>query len=98
LAGPVVVCATYIDARCKISNELKQKVKDSKKLSHNQRQDIVKEIRKIKGIEFVIEKSNEKEIDKINILNATLKAFKKAVIKLEKKINHKPGLVVIDGQ
>ncbi|MFA5230645.1 MAG: ribonuclease HII [Candidatus Paceibacterota bacterium] len=97
LAGPVVVCAVYVEAFLKLPKEILLVVKDSKKLSYQKRDIIVKKIRKIRGIDFAIAKSSEKEIDKTNILKATLKAFKKAVIKLEKKINRKPNLIAIDG-
>jgi len=72
-------------------------VNDSKKLNHKKRDLVVKEIKKIKGINFNIIKITEKEIDKINILNATLKAFKKSVINLEKKLKCKSDIVLIDG-
>lgn len=97
LAGPVVVCAVFMHANLKLPKEILLMVNDSKKLSHQKRAIIVNKIKNIKGIDFAIAKSSEKEIDKINILNATLKAFKKAVLTLEKQIQHKPDLVVIDG-
>jgi len=97
LAGPVVVCVVFIHSNLKLPKEILLAVKDSKKLSHQKRDIIVKKIKKIKGIDFVIAKSSEKEIDKINILRATLKAFKKAVLSLEKKMQCKSDMILIDG-
>jgi ribonuclease HII len=97
LAGPVVVSCVCISKDCKLPKELLEKVNDSKKLNHKKRDLIVKEIKKIKGINFSIVRITEKEIDKINILKATLKAFKKSVLNLEKKLKCKSDIALIDG-
>ncbi|MFA5091576.1 MAG: ribonuclease HII [Candidatus Paceibacterota bacterium] len=97
LAGPVVVCAVCINKNHKIPDSLQKKINDSKKLTHVKRQEILKEIKNRSDIKYTIYKLGEKEIDKINILNTTLKAFKRAVMLLEKKLNHKPDLILIDG-
>ncbi len=97
LAGPVVVSCVCISKDCKLPKELLELVNDSKKLNHKKRDLIVKEITKIKGVNFSIVKITEKEIDKINILKATLKAFKKSVFDLEKKLKCKPDMILIDG-
>jgi len=81
----------------KLPKELLENVDDSKKLNHKKRELIVKEIKKIKEINLKIVKISEKEIDKINILRATLKAFKKAVLSLEKKMQCKSDMILIDG-
>jgi len=93
----VVVCAVYINKNHKISDTLQKKINDSKKLTHVKRQEILKEIKNRNDIKYTIYKLSEKEIDKINILQATFKAFKHAVTLLEKKLNHKPDLILIDG-
>jgi ribonuclease HII len=97
LAGPVVVCCVCISKDCKLTNELLENVNDSKKLNHRKRDLIKKEIKNIKGINFKIVKISEKEIDKINILKATLKAFEKSVVMLEKRIQKKSDIILIDG-
>lgn len=97
LAGPVVVAGVCVLKNAKLPKNIWKRVDDSKKLNGLKRKDILKEIKKIKDIKFVIVKLSEKEIDKINILKATLKGFKKAMIKLSKKLNKKPDLVLIDG-
>lgn len=97
LAGPVVVCCVCVSKDFKLPKELLENVDDSKKLNHKKRELIVKEIKKIKEINLKIVKISEKEIDKINILRATLKAFKKAVLSLEKKMQCKSDMILIDG-
>jgi len=97
LAGPVVSCAVCILNNKDIPNDLMKMVNDSKKLTHKKREYICKYIKNISGIKYVLSLVNCKEIDKINILNSTLKSFKKSVILLEKKINCKPDLILIDG-
>lgn len=97
LAGPVVTCCVCIKNKNNISNDFLEKVKDSKKLSHKKREIILNELKEINGIDYCICKINQKEIDEINILNATLKCFKNSVILLEKNIKHKPDILLIDG-
>jgi len=97
LAGPVVVSCVCISKDFRLSKELLAKVNDSKKLNHKKRDLIVKEIKKIKEINFKIIKISEKEIDRINILKATLKAFKISVLSLEKKMKCKSDMILIDG-
>jgi len=98
LAGPVVSCAVCILNDKDISNDLMKMVNDSKKLTHKKREYICNYIKNISGIKYALSLVNCKEIDKINILNSTLKSFKKSVIMLEKKIQCKPDLILIDGR
>jgi len=87
LAGPVVAAAVIFDSKTFID-----KVNDSKKISEKVREqlyDIIVE----KAIAFGIGIVDEKTIDEINILQATMKAMKVAVNNL--KII--PDLVLIDG-
>jgi ribonuclease HII len=91
LAGPVVASAVLInDFNLIKKNKL---IRDSKKLSEKQRKqahDFL--IDKVKwGIGIV----SEKEVDRINILQATQKAMIKAIHNLEKKT--KIDFVVLDG-
>jgi ribonuclease HII len=97
LAGPVVTCALYIKADLDIPKELLLIANDSKKLTHKKREYICNYIKNISNIKYVVFSIDNKEIDRINILNATLRAFKESVLLLEKKIKHKPDLVLIDG-
>lgn len=87
LAGPVVAAAVIFE-----NDFFIKEVNDSKKLTEKAREEIFPEIinnAKAYGIGIVW----QNEIDKINILQATLKAMKFAVSNLSVK----PDLVLIDG-
>lgn len=86
LAGPVVAAAVILPDNIFITN-----LKDSKKLSSKQRNILYEEI-KSKALAFGIGMSDEKRIDKINILNATKNAMKQAINSLEIK----PDIIFID--
>lgn len=75
LAGPVVAAAVIL-----IFPQGLEGLNDSKKLSAKKRKSLYQEIicRQIVGIGF----ADEKEIDKINILQASLLAMKRAVLDL----------------
>lgn len=87
LAGPVVAAAVILheDWNHPILN-------DSKKMTHAQRIELRKIIEK-EAISYSVAFVDHKEIDKINILNASFKAMHKAVDKLDKKPQH----LLIDG-
>lgn len=87
LAGPVVACALYFN---KMPDLL---VKDSKQLSFKQREEIYRLLKKDLNVEWGIGKVSEKVIDKINILNATKLAMKRAVRNLKKETD----FLLIDG-
>lgn len=87
LAGPVFAAAVVFKKGTFIEN-----INDSKKLSEKKREalfDIICE----KALYYNIVSVDEKEIDRINILNASLKAFELAVTGLEKL----PDVTLIDG-
>ena len=86
LIGPVYAAAVILN---KQSN--KKLFKDSKKLTKTRREIIAKYIKK--NSIWAIGKASVKEIDKINILQASLLAMKRAVKKLKKKPSH----ILIDG-
>ena len=85
LAGPVVAAAVII----KDSSGLEE-VNDSKKICAKKREKLYEII--IQNCEVSVGIVENNEIDRINILNATMKAMKDAVIKLNKDI-----LVLVDG-
>ncbi len=97
LAGPVVACALcFKHDRNPVSKETgfqRSKIKDSKKLSFKQREEIYNLLKKDPDVEWGIGRVSEKVIDKINILEATKLAMQRAVKNL--KIN--PGFLIIDG-
>ena len=85
LIGPVYAAAIIL------KNTLdKKKLKDSKKLSKKNLNILEKYIKK--NSHWSIGSASLKEIEKLNILNASLLAMKRAVKKLKKK----PKLVLVD--
>jgi len=91
LAAPVVAAAVMINPKSKIQN---LKIKDSKKLTAKKREELYKILTKNPGIEWGIAKVSERVIDKINILEATKLAMKRAV----KKLKGKPVFLILDGK
>jgi len=93
IAGPVTAAAvTICPAKFKIQNskfKILREIRDSKKLSAKKRKEFYKLITKNPAIEWGIGKVSEKIIDKINILEATKLAMKKAIQKL--KMKHPPS-------
>lgn len=87
LAGPVVAAAVIFDEQTIIPG-----INDSKKLTEKVRNELFSQIIE-KAISYGIGVVDQIEIDKINILQATLKAMKMAVAQL--KIT--PDLILIDG-
>ncbi len=87
LAGPVVAAAVIFD-----SGFYLEEVNDSKKLSGKSRESIFPKILE-NAVSYGVGIVWNEEIDRINILQASLKAMKIAVTKLSLK----PDLVLIDG-
>ena len=87
LAGPVVAAAVIIDI-----NNIPDGINDSKKLSKINRLKISDEIKKHSI--FSIAEASVKEIDEINILQASLLAMKRAIEGLAKK----PRTILVDGK
>jgi ribonuclease HII len=86
LIGPVYAAAVILNKSIN-----KKLLKDSKSLTKSKREILSKYIKK--NSIWSIGKASVKEIEKINILQASMLAMKRAVKKLEKK----PTLVLIDG-
>ena len=86
LIGPVYAAAVIL--KKSINRKL---LKDSKSLTKTQREILAKYIKK--NSIWALGKASVKEIEKINILNASLLAMKRAIKKLKKK----PSLILIDG-
>ena len=86
LIGPVYAAAVILNKSIN-----KKLLKDSKSLTKSKREILSKYIKK--NSIWAIGKASVKEIEKINILHASLLAMKRAVKKLKKK----PTLVLIDG-
>ena len=86
LIGPVYAAAVILNKSIN-----RKDLKDSKKISKNQREKFSKMIKK--NSTWSVGIASIKEIEKLNILNASLLAMKRAIKKLKKK----PTLVLIDG-
>ena len=86
LIGPVYAAAVILN-----KNINKKVLKDSKILPRNRREILATYIKK--NSIWAVGKASAKEIEKINILNASLLAMKRAIIKLKRK----PNLVLVDG-
>ena len=78
LIGPVYAAAVILNNKIN-----KKKLKDSKKLSKQNMKILEKYIKK--NAIWAIGQASKKEIEKINILNASLLAMKRAITKLRKK-------------
>jgi len=87
LCGPVFASAVILDSDLVIN-----KLKDSKKLSEKNRNILYDEI-KLKSIDCSYATASAEEIDKINILQASLLAMKRAFSLLKVK----PDFIYIDG-
>ena len=86
LVGPVYAAAVILN-----KNINKKKLRDSKKISKKSREILEKYIKE--NSFWSIASASIKEIEKLNILNASLLAMKRAI----KKLEIKPNLVLIDG-
>ena len=86
LVGPVYAAAVIL--KSSINTKL---LKDSKRISSSGRKVLVEYIKK--NSIWAIGKASLKEIEQLNILNASLLAMKRAIKKLKKKPSH----VLIDG-
>ena len=86
LIGPVYAAAVVLNKTIDI-----KLLKDSKSLTKLKREKLSKYIKK--NSEWSVGKASIKEIEKMNILQASLLAMKRAIIKLKKK----PTLILVDG-
>ncbi len=86
LAGPVFAAAVILN-----DNIVTKDIKDSKKISFKKRIIISQYIKK--NSTYAVGSASVKEINKINILNASLLSMQRALNKLKKK----PSIAYIDG-
>ncbi len=87
LAGPVVAAAVILPVDCQIDG-----LKDSKQLTPNQRSQLLDVIHRV-AISVGVGSSDNCEIDRINILQATLLAMAEAIGKLTPN----PDYLLVDG-
>ena len=86
LAGPVFAAAVILSKNINIKN-----IKDSKKIPFKKRMALSKYIKE--NSIFAVGSASVEEINKINILNASLLSMQRALNKLK----HKPSIAYIDG-
>lgn len=87
LAGPVYAAAVILPLECEIEG-----LNDSKKLTEKKRDELF-DIIKEKAVAFSVASASVEEIEKINILQATFLAMKRAVDALDVK----PDIALVDG-
>ena len=87
LAGPVVAAAVILPKKIFFPE-----LKDSKKTSYNERITLREKIEKI-ALDVKVSVVDPYEIDRINILNATIKAMHNSLSKLSIKPTH----IIVDG-
>jgi ribonuclease HII len=87
LAGPVYAAAVILPKPCRLPG-----LNDSKKLPREERERLVPLIES-RAIAFAVASASVEEIDRINILQASLLAMRRAVDLLL----HKPTLCLVDG-
>lgn len=87
LAGPVVAAAVILDAATPIEG-----LCDSKLLTRRRRQALAREIRQ-KALAFALAAADHGEIDALNVLQASLLAMRRAVLRLRVT----PARVLVDG-
>lgn len=92
LAGPVVAACVVIDANFKINQPDLEMVADSKKLTAKKREYLF-HIIKEKALAIEIGVVNNETIDKINILQASFLAMRRAISKLTLA----PDYIILDG-
>jgi ribonuclease HII len=91
LFGPVVAAAVILPADA-LPKLMAAKIKDSKKLSSSRRRHLAQQINML-CLDWKIGYASTAEIDKLNILQATLLAMKRAVLKLKVQ----PTICLVDG-
>ena len=87
LAGPVIAAAVILDQTDMIAG-----LADSKTIPERRREQLAERIRE-KALAFSIGRAGHEEIDRLNILNATLLAMQRAI----RGLGIKPDRVLVDG-
>lgn len=92
LAGPVYAAAAVID-RTRVARKLLRMIDDSKKLTLEQREEAYEAMIASGVVQFAVGEASVEEIDRINILQATYLAMRRAVQALVEQ----PEVVLVDG-
>jgi ribonuclease HII len=92
LAGPVYAAAAVID-RTRAARKLLRMIDDSKKLTLEQREEAYEAMIASGVVQFAVAEASVEEIDRINILQATYLAMRRAV----RALVEQPEVVLVDG-
>lgn len=92
LAGPVYAAAAVID-RTRVARKLLRMIDDSKKLTLEQREEAYEAMIASGVVQFAVGEASVEEIDRLNILQATYLAMRRAVQALAEQ----PEVVLVDG-
>jgi ribonuclease HII len=92
LAGPVYAAAAVID-RTRAARKLLRIIDDSKKLTLEQREEAYEAMIASGVVQFAVAEASVEEIDRINILQATYLAMRRAV----QALTEQPEVVLVDG-
>lgn len=92
LAGPVVAAVAVID-RGRAKRKLLRLIDDSKKLTPEAREDAYQAMAESDAVRFAVGEASVEEIDRINILQATFLAMRRAV----EAMAEQPCVVLVDG-
>jgi ribonuclease HII len=90
LAGPVIAAAVVLPARIRLHPWLD----DSKRLEPHQRSAVRDWIVSLPGVAYGIGLASAQEVDRWNVLAATMLAMSRAVFALRER----PGIVLVDGR
>ncbi len=97
LAGPVYAAAAIID-RTRAARKLLRMIDDSKRLSHEQREEAYEAMVVSGVVQFAVAEASVEEIDRLNILQATFLAMRRALAALtEQPEVVAPDVVLVDG-
>jgi ribonuclease HII len=92
LAGPVFAAAVIWPREIELETDFTMELKDSKKLSRKQRNNL-REYIEAYAIDYSVASVNNQEIDSINIRNASFLAMHRAI----QGLNVDPDLLLVDG-
>ncbi len=93
-AGPVIAAAVVLD-RERLPSELLDRIDDSKALSRNRRERVYADLRALvgRGVNIGIGGASAAEIDRVNVLEATMLAMGRAL----RALDITPALALVDG-
>jgi len=96
IAGPVVAAAVVLPHDSNIPEEIIGRINDSKKLTALRRDKLSQMLKA--HVPFGIGITDVREIDRINIHNASLLAMQRAMDNMIRSYNIMPGLALVDGR